>query len=699
MRPTFAMGILLGALVLAVAPVLAQSAASGGVTQSNQPRSAAAQVGGASGAQSAHPQANAKGAARQKTLRSFKGKPVRLSEVVVTATRIKQPVSEIGTAVSVMPGSEMQEQKLGYVAPALQQLPGVEVNQVGSPGTEADISIRGSTAAETLILIDGVEVNGVSTGGFDFSGVTTDNVEQVEVVRGSGGALYGSQAIGGVVNVLTQQGEGAPKFTMLSEGGNRGTERQVFTANGAQGDLAYSGSISYQSTEGFRPVNDASDNLSGTLRLDYHLTSDTTVRVFARYTRTNVGLVNYTDSEGVPLNPYAHQRGEFMLFKGEAEHKFTDRLWARWSTFFVRNEIRLNNYPVPGDLSYEVADIPEETRGSNIDVVYRWGWGARSLAGFEFLDQWARIRDDLTDDSFSPPVIVDTNFTQRRQAYSGYIEQEETLPEDRAIITGGFRIDGYSDFGEEVSPAWSVVIPLKRYGVSLRSSYSEGFRAPSFDELYFPGFGNPNLGPELSSEYDGGVTKQFGEIGSVGVNYFSRRVHNLIVAVPCQVSVTCPFGSLAGNVGRVDTQGVEFIPALAPWHGIGLSGNFTYLDETHRSEQTGSVPIRTPKYSASATLQYTRSELLRAGDGLSADLVYIFVGDRDDVSPMGTILDNPAYNLFNLTVNYSPGFQWNPIRSEQLYVRVQNMFDRRYQAVLGFKSPPVNFVAGVAVAF
>ncbi|HEY2106809.1 MAG TPA: TonB-dependent receptor [Candidatus Binataceae bacterium] len=630
----------------------------------------------------------------QKPPAASTGKPVKLNEVVVTATRIRQPLSEIGTSVSLMPGSQMQDQKLGLVAPAMQQLPGVEVNQAGSAGTQTDVTIRGSTAAQTLILIDGVDVNTASTGAFDFSTITSDNIEQVEVVRGSGGALYGSQAIGGVVNVISKQGEGAPQFTLLSEGGNRGTERQVFTANGAQGKLGYSGSISYQSTEGFRPVNDSSDNLSGALRLDYQVNGDTTVRGFARYIRSNVGLVNFSNSVGELLDPNAHQRSEFMLYKGEVEHKFTDRLWAKWSAFFVRNEIRLNNLPEPANPTFEVDDIPEENRSTNAEMVYSWDWG-RSLAGFDFHDRWARIRNQQVNPLFN----VSSDFHHERQEYAGYIEQEETLPHGLATITGGFRVDGNSDFGEEVSPAWAVAIPVRQIGATLRGSYSEGFRAPSFDELFFPGFGNPHLGPEISSEYDAGITRNFGEAATVGVVYFTRRIHNLIVPVPCTIWPTCPFGSQAGNAGRVDTQGVEFIPALSPWHGISLSGNFTYLDETHHSENSAPVPTRVPKYSASATLHYTHSELLRAADAVSADLVYVFVGDRDDLSPTGAILDNSAYHRFDLTVNYSPGWRWQRIVKEQIYVRVQNLLDRRYQQVLGFKSPPVNFVAGVTLGF
>jgi len=167
-------------------------------------------------------------------------------------------------------------------------------------------------------------------------------MEQVEIVRGAGGALYGSQAIGGVINLITQEGSGPFKFSLLSEGGNRATERQVAHFDGAEGRLAYAGTLSYFSTTGFRPVNDNSDNLSGTLRLDYHLDENTTFRGIARYTRANVGLASFSSATGIPLNPSAHQRNEFMLYNGVVTHQFSDRLEGRMSGFFVRNDLRLN---------------------------------------------------------------------------------------------------------------------------------------------------------------------------------------------------------------------------------------------------------------------------------------------------------------------------------------------------------------------
>ena len=275
--------------------------------------------------------------------------------IVVTATRMATPIGELGVAASVVGDKSIEAQQVREANDALREVPGVQVRQSGSPGSITEVSIRGSTSAQTLIMIDGVPVNDSATGSFDMSRVTTDDLNRIEVVRGSGGALYGSQAIGGVVNLITQEGAGAPKFSLLSEGGNRATQNQAATFNGAHGKLAYSGAVSYFSTSGYRIANDNSDNLSGALRLDYHLDENTTIRGFARYTRANVSLPDFSIFSGIANNPNAHQRNEFMLFKGEVDHNFGERLVTRLSGYFVRDELRLNEVPF-----LEQKEVPSE---------------------------------------------------------------------------------------------------------------------------------------------------------------------------------------------------------------------------------------------------------------------------------------------------------------------------------------------------
>jgi vitamin B12 transporter len=621
--------------------------------------------------------------------------PQKLAPVVVTATRIEQPLSEIGTTVTVIDQGQIQQQQIQSVDNVLRQVPGVVVLQEGSPGTETDVMIRGASASQTLIMIDGVEVNTGESGLFDIANLTTDNLDRVEVLRGAGGSLYGSQAIGGVVNLISDEGEGAPKATMLSEGGNRATQRQALTVNGAEGKLGFSGALSYFSTQGFQQKNDNSDNLSGSSRLDYQLDDKTTIRGFARYYRSNVSLPDFTIFTG-SLNPTAHQRSEFMLFKGEIERRFTEKLTARISGSFVRNEIRVNFPPYAGNTGFELSEvdrIPEETRDANAEAVYSWFKGWRTLAGFDFKSRWLRT-GDVSVFTTPPPSIA--AFSATREEYAGYIEQEASAFDGRILGTGGFRVDGNSQFGEEVSPSWSVAIPVKEIDTTFRGSYSEGFRAPAFDELYFPFFGNRNLKPEISSEYDGGFTTTLGEMVSFTGTYFSRRVHDLIVTVPVPISKANPFGSVAGNAGRVDVQGVELVPSVGPFYGFTLSGGFTALDETHVGINE---PLRVPKRSAFGVAQYEHKQLLLPNDKTILSLAYTFVGDRDDITPIATVRNNDAYHRFDATATYDAHEGWRFISNEEVFARVSNLFDRNYSENFGFPAPPVNFVVGIKLAF
>jgi vitamin B12 transporter len=620
--------------------------------------------------------------------------------IVVTATRLPEPLGQVGTTTSVVSAATIQAQQISSALDALREVPGVQVVQSGSPGSLAEVFIRGAPPDQNLILIDGVPVNNSATSEFDLSRITTGGLQQIEVVRGAGGALYGSQAIGGVVNLITQEGSGPLKFSLLSEGGNRASQNQVATFDGADGKLAYSGALAYFSTTGFRPINDNSDNLNGALRLDYHLDENTTLHGFARYIRANVSLASFSVASGIPLNPNAHQRNEFMLFKGGIDRQFGERILVRSSAFYVRDDLRVNEEPFADNPSAETDHIPDETRGGNLDVVYTWNPLFRTLVGFEFLDRWVHSQDDFV--SYAPPPLARflTVFNARRQEYAGYVEQEARLFDGHLIATGGFRVDGNSDFGEEVSPAWSVALPFDAYGLTLRGNYAEGFRAPTFNELFFPDFGNKNLTPELSSEYDGGVTQALGETASVTATYFTRRVHSQIAAVPCAFNqVSCPFGSEAGNAGRVDTQGVEFAPTWRPLKGLELSGSFTYLDQRHDPALFSRVPLRVPKYSAGAVAQYLRKNLLRGGDRAVATFAYSFVGDRDDLATTGSVVNHQAYQRVDAAFSYAPGIPWRFIRDEEFLVRIQNLLDRRYSEAFGFPAPPVNFLAGVKLDF
>src|SRR5271168_675843 len=166
---------------------------------STQPQAASSPSQAGENAAAQKPSAKAASTAAPK-----KEEAQKLNPIVVTATKIEQPISEIGTTITVVEDSQIEAQKIDQVSDVLHQVPGVQVTQTGSPGTETDVSIRGASASQTLVLLDGVEVNTGATGAFDFANLTTDNLDRIEVLRGAGGSLYGSQAIGGVVQLISQ---------------------------------------------------------------------------------------------------------------------------------------------------------------------------------------------------------------------------------------------------------------------------------------------------------------------------------------------------------------------------------------------------------------------------------------------------------------------------------------------------------------
>jgi outer membrane receptor protein involved in Fe transport len=193
-------------------------------------------------------------------------------------------------------------------------------------------------------------------------------------------------------------------------------------------------------------------------------------------------------------------------------------------------------------------------------------------------------------------------------------------------------------------------------------------------------------------------------LASFTATYFSRRVHGLVEPAPCFP----PGCEVAANVGRVDVQGVELVPGIHPGRGFTLSGNFTVLDETHRPpplpppplKPVDIRPIRVPKHAASARAQYVREGIFAGADRATVSVAYTFFGDRDDLDPaIGRIRSHVGYHRFDAVVSYAPGLRWYRMENEEVFARVQNIFDRNYSEAFGFKAPPINAVAGVKLDF
>ena len=215
-----------------------------------------------------------------------------LPPMVVTATRTEVPLNQLTTSLTVITSEELRERQAELVSEVLRDVAGVNVVQTGSMGTATSVFIRGSASNQVLVMIDGVEINSTTTGAYDFANLTTESIERIEVLRGAGGTLYGSQAIGGVINIITKRGQGPLDVGVSLQGGNGWTNRQVATLRGGVGDLGYSFSVGHLASEGFRSVNDDYRNLSTSARLDYQADRECQPQGIFHFINSDVGLFN-----------------------------------------------------------------------------------------------------------------------------------------------------------------------------------------------------------------------------------------------------------------------------------------------------------------------------------------------------------------------------------------------------------------------
>jgi vitamin B12 transporter len=613
-----------------------------------------------------------------------------LATIVVTATRTATRLDEATTSVTVVDEHAIEQRQAQTVLELLHDVPGVDIVQNGSRGTNAEIFIRGAEADQTLVLIDGVPLNSVTVGQFDFGTLTTDNVERIEVVRGAGGALYGSQAIGGVVNIITREGSGTPRVSVEGAGGSGSTGRGAVSSAGQVGGLHYSVAGAYLDTQGFRPQNDDYRNGTASVRLDYEVSTRAVARLFFRYTNTNLGLFNNNNFLSRP-DPNARQSDEFLVVKGEWEQELVPDLELRFATSYARDDQKFDDPPDAAETSYTTSHIPSGIVTGEVQVNHYWRRLAITTAGVEIEERTADVRSDMIDPAFE----IRSRFDESRGNVAGYFQEQLRLLDGALIGIGGVRVDGNEDFGIAVSPTGSLSYQLPPVpSVRVRAGYAEGFKAPTFNELFFPDFGNPDLEAETSREYNVGLLGSWwDDRAMLDVAGFDRDTKNLI-----EGTVQLDGSFLAQNRGDAHVRGFEIAPRLVLWREPELALGASYT----RLFRVDTEPLlRRPKHRGALTVNLSGHDLGRARTRYDLNLNVVAVGDRLDVNPSaGFAFDtNPAYAKVDLAGVYTLVGALAGGGDLAFFAKVGNLFDETYDEVLGFRAPPLNVLAGVRATF
>jgi vitamin B12 transporter len=552
------------------------------------------------------------------------------------------------------------------------------------------VFMRGADADQVLVLVDGVRVNSTTLGSFDFSGLTPENIDRIEVIRGWGGTLYGSEAVGGVIQIFTRQGSGPPRGSISVSGGNAGTDREVAEVSGQSGRVSFSGSASHIHTDGFKPENDDYENTVVSGRLDAHVIDDGAATVVFRVGDSEFGNFFSNNFLAAP-DPNARQKDQVDYVRGQWTQTPTAALRYHLGFSYAREDEQFDDFPDAAETSTTRSDILSQTYTGDGAATLAWLDGvAESTVGLEYELQGANVDSTFDDPSFGS---FPSSFDRDVRNIAGYTLHQLFFDERRLVLTGGVRIDDNQRFGRAVSPSGGASYELAGSHTRFRSTYAEGFKAPTLNQLFFPGFGNPDLDAERSSEVDVGIDQPFlaGRVVT-SADYFHRRVKDLIAGIPQPDGLF-----LAENVGHATADGAELSLDAEVFPGVRAGGEYTYLN----LDASADGRVRRARHSGSIHVSAERTMLWTSGDRLTADVRLLLVGNRLDFDPQEGFVarQNPAYQRADLATAYSWPVTISYVKRLKVFARIENLFDRHYQEVLGFDARPTNFLAGVGAEF
>jgi vitamin B12 transporter len=610
--------------------------------------------------------------------KNLSSQAVDLPQIVVGATRLPTPLAEVGTSVTIITREDIAAKQERTLPAALLAAPGLNVVQTGGPGGTTSVFIRGTNANQTKVFIDGIDVSDPSSpnGAFDYAHVLAFDLNRVEVLRGPQSGLYGSDAIGGVINIVTEQGEGPARVSASLEGGSFETFNQTAKVSGSTEQLSYFfgfGHFHVAATpvtpqnlippgRAFNP--DSYDNRTYSLRLGAALGDQFDIGLASRAIETTL----YSTSDDF-LGP------ESLRSLNTTRQLFT-RGFAHMTLFDGRFDQTLGLAYTNADRGFfdpnDIPVTPSLFGGNRIKL--DWLGNIRVLDGQVLTFGAEREEDRVTNSGgFSARNGTTAGFTQLQSDIGG-----------RLFSALSLRYDANDQFGGQATYRIAPALLIPETGTKLKASLGTGFKAPSLDQLYndypaFNFFGNPNLRPETSIGFDAGIEQDLlpGHI-AIGATYFANRLTNLI-------DFNDTFTSYV-NIGKARTYGLESFISLVPWEGFTLRADYSYTIAKNEITQLDLLRRPRDKVSLSATVQATPALLL------SATLVY--VGPWRDADRAGTRgnLTTDGYTIVNLAGSYHFG------HGVSGFARIDNLFDRRFQNPVGFQRPGLGVFGGVKIA-
>ena len=608
--------------------------------------------------------------------------PADVDQIIVTASRLQTTQSDVGSSVSVVTQEELQQGKYPNVVQALRKVPGLDIVQSGGPGGNASAFIRGADSSQTLVLLDGIELNNPASPNraFNLTNLTLENVDRIEIIRGPQSTIYGSDSMGGVINIISKKATEGGHASVSSEAGSYNTYNQVGNVSYGSKMVSFTGGVTQQDVGN---ISSAGANYGNMEHDAYHNTSlsgrvaVTPNEMFdaaatTRYTRNNAGLDNFGGYGGD--DPTRHYSNEEFFSRGEvAAHLLKDTLTAKAWMDYTNQALYDNNDPDSVSQDY----LRSSYRGDLLDVGTSATWTPEkyfsAVLGGE--TQGEQATSDYFSDGAYGPYQSDLDW-QNARTNSVFLESKVSYNE-KAFVDAGIRYDHHSIFGSRttfrIAPAWHVTDMTK-----LRGSVGTGFKAPSLVQLY-SSYGNPDLDAETSTGWDIGVDQQIIRNRlAAELTFFDNDYDNLITFNPSTFVLE--------NIDSAYTQGIEAALTTTVTETLSVKSAYTYTETQNR--QTDESLLRRPRNKGSVTLLYEPT------NRITSQLQWRFYSSRFDndyssYSPVRTTL--AGYGIVDIAITYKAS------DSLDLFTRVDNLFDQEYEEVLGYGTMGCAAYGGVKV--
>jgi vitamin B12 transporter len=609
-------------------------------------------------------------------------------EIVVTADRLESPLKETASSITVISSHDIESSTTTSLYDILQTVPGLETYKSGGLGQISTVLLRGGNSGQALVLVDGVRMNMANdpNGTFDFSSLSLSNIDRIEVLRGPQSTLYGSDAMSGVINIITKQPKGT-HFGLFSEYGAYKTFTSGLDYSVRSEKLSYSLNLLRLANSGFSSADekfgnyekDGTKQYEASGRFTYAIDSEWKTGISAQFSDANTDLDRNGGYNGDdPSYTYRFQQNVYQLFVTNkpvggkydisAHASFTRNI--RW---YVFDSISVVN----SDASHSNYDGNRQKYDAQFN--YYEGGSFVTSAGVEHEIQNAAsdyYSKSIWGEYSSPSPKKDARTT-------GIYLQQKMGFNDCFFITAGARLDDHSQFGSIATYRLTSAYNIQAIGTKVKATLGTGFKSPALYNLYDPVYGNIDLKPEKNLGWDFGFDQNIvSDNFIVSAVYFSTDYKDLISSNPITYK--------AINISKALSKGVE-LSAIYRVSDLSVSANYTYLKTHDRGTTAADYDkplLRRPENKAALTVNYQVLEKLNLN--LRAE----YAGRRDDKFYAGysaVRITMPDYTIVNLGATYTI------IPAVKVYGRIENLFDKKYEEIYGYGTPRFSVYFGARI--